>query len=71
MQYVYTIIVWGSFMTSKELIKRLQQDGWIIDRVHGSHHIMKKGAQTEVIPHHNKELPTGLVQAILKRTGLK
>ena len=35
-----------------------------------SSHSSKNG-QTEVIPVHGKEIPTGLLNAILKRTGLK
>ena len=27
-------------MTGKELIKLLQQQGWILDRIQGSHHIL-------------------------------
>ena len=58
-------------MTSRDLIKRLVADGWIIDRVKGSHYILKKAMKTEIIPHHNKDIPTGLLNVILKRTGLK
>lgn len=58
-------------MKGKELIKLLKNDGWYLDRVHGSHHVMKKGDKTEIIPVHNKDLPIGLANAIMKRTGLK
>ncbi|MBQ2311690.1 MAG: type II toxin-antitoxin system HicA family toxin [Firmicutes bacterium] len=59
-------------MTGKELKKLLLNNGWYEERVQGSHHVMKKGARTEVIPiHGSKDLPAGLVNAILKRTGLK
>lgn len=37
----------------------------------GSHLKMRKDTQTEIIPVHNKEIPIGTVQAILKRTGLQ
>ncbi|MBQ9277455.1 MAG: type II toxin-antitoxin system HicA family toxin [Lachnospiraceae bacterium] len=58
-------------MTGKELVKQLQKNGWVIDRVHGSHHIMKKGDKTETVPvHSNKELPKGLLNSIKKRTGI-
>lgn len=33
----------------KELLKRLLQDGWVIDRIQGSHHILKKGDKTETV----------------------
>ena len=58
-------------MKGKELIKLLKNDGWRIDRINGSHHVMKKGDKTEIIPVHNKDLPIGLANAIMKRTGLK
>jgi len=59
-------------MTGKEAVKQLKKLGWKLDRIHGSHHIMVKGSQTEPIPvHGNKDLPTGLLHAIAKRTGLK
>ena len=58
-------------MTGKELVKLLEKNGWRIDRIRGSHHVMKKGSQTEIIPVHNADIPKGLVAAIKKRTGLK
>ncbi len=58
-------------MKDKDLLKLFKQNGWIEVRVHGSHHIMKKGNQTETIPVHGKDVPIGLLNAILKRTGLK
>ncbi len=58
-------------MKDKDLLKKLKQNGWVEIRVHGSHHILKKGNQMETIPVHGKDVPTGLLNAILKRTGLK
>ena len=58
-------------MKGKELIKLLKNDGWYLDRISGSHHVMKKSDNTEIIPVHNKDLPIGLANAIMKRTGLK
>lgn len=58
-------------MKDKELLKMLKKSGWKVKRIQGSHHILQKGNQMEVIPVHGKEIPTGLLQAILKRTGLK
>lgn len=57
-------------MKGKDLVKLLKQNGWEVDRIHGSHYVMKKGTQTEVIPVHNKDLPIGLLNAIKKRAGL-
>lgn len=58
-------------MKDKDLLKILLENGWEIERIKGSHHILKKDDKTEVIPIHNKDLPPGLLNAILKRTGLK
>ncbi|MDD4564651.1 MAG: type II toxin-antitoxin system HicA family toxin [Eubacteriales bacterium] len=58
-------------MKGKDLVKLLKENGWQLDRIHGSHHVMKKDNKTEIIPVHNTDIPTGLLNAILKRTGLK
>lgn len=58
-------------MKGRELVKLLKKNGWKLIRVNGSHHIMKKGEQIEVIPVHNTDIPIGLANAIMKRTGLK
>lgn len=58
-------------MTGKDLIKLLKYNGWHIYRIRGSHHVMKKDDNIEIIPVHKKDLPIGLVTAILKRNGLK
>lgn len=54
-------------MKGKDLVKFLKKQGWHIDRIHGSHFVMKKHTRIEVIPVHNKDLPEGLLSAILKR----
>ncbi len=58
-------------MKGSELVKELKKNGWKVDRIHGSHYIMKKENKTEVVPVHNTDIPKGLLNAILKRTGLK
>lgn len=58
-------------MKDKELLKVLQQNGWVIIRIRGSHHVIQKGDKTQVIPIHGKDVPTGLLNKILKDTGLK
>jgi predicted RNA binding protein YcfA (HicA-like mRNA interferase family) len=58
-------------MSGKELIKKMIKDGWVLERINGSHHVMKKGNRTEIIPvHGNKDIPNGLLIKILKRAGL-
>ncbi len=58
-------------MKGIELVKQMQKEGWVIDRINGSHYIMKKDGQIEVIPVHNKDLNKGLEKSIKKRRGLK
>ena len=58
-------------MKDKDLLKLLKQNGWEVKRINGSHHFMQKGDKTETIPIHGKDVPTDLLNAILKRTGLK
>lgn len=59
-------------MTGKQLIKLLQQNGWRIDRVEGSHHILAKGDKTLSVPvHSSKDLGKGLLHALMKQGGLK
>ena len=59
-------------MKGKELIKILKKDGWKIDRINGSHHILKKEDKTITVPvHSNRDIPNGTYNAIIKQAGLK
>ncbi|HQM82231.1 MAG TPA: type II toxin-antitoxin system HicA family toxin [Syntrophorhabdaceae bacterium] len=60
-------------MSGKELIKILEENGWILDRISGSHHILiKKDCRSIPIPVHGKtDLPKSLVQTILRQAGIK
>lgn len=71
MLYVLKYEKGGLEMKDKDLLKMLLKNGWEIKRIQGSHHILQKDSKTEVIPVHNKDVPTGLLHKILKRTGLK
>jgi predicted RNA binding protein YcfA (HicA-like mRNA interferase family) len=59
-------------MLSAELIRQLQQAGWVLDRVRGSHHVFRHPAKPNsiVVPHPKKDLGKGLVAAIWKQAGL-
>jgi len=56
----------------RELIKKFQKVGFIIDRKKGSHIILYKEQSkiTIVVPMHTKTLPTGTLLAIIKDSGL-
>lgn len=58
-------------MRDKDLLKLLKKDGWDVVRINGSHHVLQKNGKTTVIPIHGKDVPTGLLNTILKETGLK
>lgn len=58
-------------MRDKDLLKLMQKNGWKVIRVNGSHHILEKDGKIETIPIHGKDVPNGLLNAILKRHGLK
>jgi predicted RNA binding protein YcfA (HicA-like mRNA interferase family) len=50
----------------------LKKDGWTLERVNGSHHIMAKGNKTMTVPvHANKSLGKGIESKLLKQAGLK
>lgn len=60
-------------MNSKDLIKLLEEGGWVLRGAKGSHHIYThpdRGGHLSV-PHPKKDLGTGLVQKLLKQAGMK
>ena len=59
-------------MKSADLIRELRRNGWVLDRVRGSHHVFRHPDRTGhlVVPHPKKELGKGLVAAIRKQAGL-
>ena len=69
---VYNIFCHES-MNSKDLIKRLSADGWVLRGSKGSHHVFNHPTKLGhlSVPHPKKDLGTGLVQKILKQAGLK
>ncbi len=58
-------------MKDRDLLKLLKNDGWEVVRINGSHHILQKDGKTTVVPLHGKDIPTGLLNQILRETGLK
>ena len=60
-------------ISGKKLCKILEENGWSLVRISGSHHVFAKYGEEAriVVPvHANKELKTGLLKAILKTAGL-
>jgi len=59
-------------MKPKELIKVLQKNDFIFVRQSWSHAIYKKSTgKMVVVPFHNKDIPIGTLNGILKDAGLK
>jgi len=59
-------------MNGKQIIKRLQAEGWHLARIQGSHHIMQKDNKTVPIPvHGSKDISIGLITKIQKQSGVK
>jgi len=58
-------------MNGKEMLKLYLKNGWILDHVTGSHHIVIKGNNSVSIPVHSKELKKGTEQKLLKLGGFK
>lgn len=57
----------------KRLIKLLEDNGWVLDRIKSSHHIYKHPETGRAVPipvHGTKDLGKGLFYKIVKQTGL-
>jgi predicted RNA binding protein YcfA (HicA-like mRNA interferase family) len=59
-------------LTPKELIKLLERKGFVLKRIHGSHHyyVHSVTGKITVVPMHNKDLAKGTLYAILKQAGI-
>ncbi|HIE8756129.1 TPA: type II toxin-antitoxin system HicA family toxin [Klebsiella variicola subsp. variicola] len=55
-------------MSSSEVMKLLKENGWVLDRVRGSHHIfVKDGVDHHItVPHPRKDVAKGTLHDILK-----
>jgi predicted RNA binding protein YcfA (HicA-like mRNA interferase family) len=60
-------------LSGRDLAKLLERKGWVLRRVHGSHHIyMKAGSEARLsVPiHGNRALKIGLLRHLLKMAGI-
>jgi predicted RNA binding protein YcfA (HicA-like mRNA interferase family) len=61
-------------MKVRDVIKRIEKDGWILDRTRGDHrqyvHSRKPGTVT-VAGHPGDDIPPGTLNSLLKQAGLK
>ena len=56
-------------MKQRDLVKKLQNAGFVFERHGGSHDVYVRGTEREEIPRH-KEIDERLAKAILRRRGL-
>jgi len=59
--------------SSSEIIKLLEDAGFVLDRIKESHHIYYNPSSKKraVVPHPKKDLPFGTARSILKQAGLE
>lgn len=68
----YNINIVLLIVSGRQLIKLLQEKGWHLDRIEGSHHILIKGNKTLSVPvHGSKDLGKGLLHVLMRQGGLK
>jgi predicted RNA binding protein YcfA (HicA-like mRNA interferase family) len=60
-------------MNSREIIRRLEDDGWQLDRTAGSHHHFRHPSKpgTVTVPHPKKDMPLGTLKNIARQAGIK
>lgn len=58
-------------LSGKEIVKALAKDGWEIERISGSHHVMRHrdGYDVSVPVHGNRPLPAGTLSSICREVG--
>ena len=58
--------------SSREVMKMLQEDGWNLVRVTGSHHHFKHPAKPGIVTvkHPDKDIPPATLKSISKQSGL-
>jgi len=59
-------------LTPDEIIKILENKGFILDRIRGSHRIYynSETKRRAIVPHHKRDLPKGTLLEILKQAGI-
>lgn len=60
-------------LSSRELIKLLESDGWVHVDTRGSHHQFKHPTKPGrvTVPHPKRDLPIGTARSIFRQAGLK
>ena len=60
-----------TIMNSRQVIKKLEAEGWYLARVKGSHHQFKHGSKLGLVTvkHPDGEIPKGTLSSIEKQAG--
>jgi predicted RNA binding protein YcfA (HicA-like mRNA interferase family) len=60
-------------MSSREVIRRLEADGWLLVHVTGSHHHFKHPTKPGkvTVKHPAKDFPIGTLKSMERQSGLK
>ena len=65
-------MVYNEIMSGKDFVKKLMKNGWELDRVSGSHHILRKDGICLSVPvHRNEDLKPGILNNLNKKAGYK
>jgi len=59
--------------SSRDLIKLIEADGWVLVRVSGSHHHYKHPIKSGIttVKHPEKDVPPGTAHSVLRQAGLR
>lgn len=59
-------------MTSRDIIRKLEADGWTVVRVRGSHHHYAHATKPGIVtvPHPKRDLPIGTIRSIERQSGV-
>jgi predicted RNA binding protein YcfA (HicA-like mRNA interferase family) len=59
-------------MNSRDVIKAIEADGWVLARTNGSHHHYKHPTKPGIVtvPHPKRDIPIGTLRSIEKQSGL-
>ncbi|MCV2447472.1 MULTISPECIES: type II toxin-antitoxin system HicA family toxin [Paracoccus] len=55
--------------SSRDIVRRLEAEGWALISIRGSHHKFRKDARTVIVPHPKKDLPIGTARSIARMAG--
>lgn len=54
---------------SRDIVKRLEAEGFELVSIRESHHKFRKGSITVIVPHPKMELPLGTARSIARQVG--